>query len=127
MRAILTTALAALLLAGCASGSDAGSADTTAPAAAASTAAPSTPVAEPAAVTIKDFDYAPKRLTVAKGTKVSFTNQDAANHTVTFDKSGKDLGNQPKGRTVHLTFTESGTYAYHCDFHPNMHGKVVVG
>lgn len=78
-------------------------------------------------VSIKDFDYAPGKLQVAKGTNVTWTNADDANHTVTFDTgTKKSLGNQAKGKAASFTFTQAGTFAYHCDYHPNMHGTVVV-
>ncbi len=91
-------------------------------------AAPATP-APPRAKTveIRDFEYDPRQLAVEVGTTVSWTNDDAANHTVTFDDGSERLGNQPKGETVRFEFAKSGTYAYHCDYHPNMHGTVVVG
>ena len=78
-------------------------------------------------IAIKDFDYAPGTATVAVGTKVTWKNADLANHTVTFDTGAKrDLGNQPRGTSKSMTFTRAGTFAYHCDYHPNMHGTVVV-
>jgi plastocyanin len=126
--------LATLAVAGC--GGSTGSSKSTSSTAASTPAAPaptssSTAAAKPAAggtqkVEIKNFDYSPRMLTVAAGTKVSWTNADTANHTVTFDDGSQALGNQPKGKTVSFTFKKPGTYKYHCDYHPNMHGTVVV-
>ncbi len=133
---LLPVAAAVLACAGC--GSDDASPTTssaaapatpaaTAPTTSAPAAAPATPASSAKRVSIKDFDYAPGTVEVAVGTKVTWTNRDAANHTVTFDSGDKqDLGNQPTGKSVTRTFTKPGTYAYHCDFHTNMHGTVVV-
>ena len=133
-RVALLTAAASLLfvLPGCGSDDDATSPSSSAPPAPTAAPAASTPAAAPTAagpekVEIKDFDYGPAKLSVATGTKVTWTNADAANHTVTFDTGAKEnLGNQPKGKSVSMTFTKAGTFAYHCDYHPNMHGTVVV-
>lgn len=129
-----TLPLLAVLVAGCGGSSSSGGASATsspAPTAAPTTTTSKAPAASPKAgvqkVAIKDFDYTPRKLEVAKGTKVTWTNADDANHTVTFDAGTKEsLGNQPKGKAVSFTFTKAGTFAYHCDYHPNMHGTVVV-
>ncbi len=128
--------LAVLAVAGCGGGgestpSPAADAPAAPAAESSSTATPSSAAPEAAAggpekVEIKDFDYDPDKLDVQVGTKVSWTNEDVANHTVTFDDDSEALGNQPTGKTVSFTFKKPGTYAYHCDYHPNMHGTVVV-
>ena len=94
-----------------------------APAAATSTAAPK---AKAKTVKIKDFDYSPRTLHVAKGTKVTWKNTDEANHTVTFKTGPGNLGNFRPGGKHTTRFTRTGTYAYICQYHPNMKGKVVV-
>ena len=129
---LLTATLAA---AGCGSSSSSAPTDAATAASAPSAAVKTTPTAVPAKakasatkVDIKDFDYSPKSLTVKIGAKVTWTNRDEANHTVTFDTGAKQsLGNQGKGKAVSFSFKKAGTFAYHCDFHPNMHGTVVVG
>jgi plastocyanin len=124
-------ALGVAALAGC-GGSDGGStaapaASTSAPAASTAAAAPAAKASKRVAVAIKDFDYTPKKLSVAKGATVTWTNADPANHTVTFDAGAmKSLGNQRQGSKRSMRFAAAGTFAYHCDFHPNMHGTVVV-
>lgn len=133
--------LLAVAAAGCGS-SDSGSsssAASSAPAASASTAAPSssTATSKPAAsssaksgnvaLTIKGYAYQPKTVTVKVGAKLTWTNKDQTNHTVTFTSGvKKDLGNQPPGTKKTMTFTKAGTYKYVCDYHPFMHGTVVV-
>lgn len=135
MKRILPIAgvMAACLAAGCGGGSDSTSSSTDSAAAPSTTKAAPTTASAPAKaagatkVDIKDFDYSPKATTVAKGAKVTWTNRDTANHTVTFDAGAQNsLGNQPQGKAVSFVFKKTGTFAYHCDFHPNMHGTVVV-
>ncbi len=80
-----------------------------------------------ASVSIKNFAFSSSTLTVKAGTKVTWTNSDTAPHTVTSD-SGSMLnsGNLSTGQSFSFTFTEAGTYTYHCALHPSMTGTVVV-
>ena len=79
------------------------------------------------AVTIKDFAYGPADLTVASGTKLTFTNDDSTSHTATStDQGGFDTGTIEKGQTKSVTVEQPGTYSYVCSFHPFMHGTVTV-
>ena len=77
-------------------------------------------------VSITKFNFAPKELTVAPGTKVVWTNRDEAPHTVT----GKDKSFGSKGLdtndTFEFTFTSEGDYTYICAVHPFMTGVVHV-
>jgi len=86
--------------------------------------------ASPAAtdkVSIADFAYTPASITVKKGTSVTWTNEDTSQHTVTID-DGTGPHSQPlnKGDTYTYTFSDAGTYKYHCTFHSNMTGTVIV-
>jgi plastocyanin len=47
-------------------------------------------------------------------------------HTITGDDKAWDSGPVTPGASFSMTFTQPGTYAYHCSFHPFMHGTVVV-
>ena len=77
--------------------------------------------------TIKGYAFAPAALTVPAGTTVTWTNQDAAPHTVTSEGSGPlDSPNLQKGDSWSFTFTTPGTYAYYCAVHPDMKGTVTV-
>jgi plastocyanin len=78
-------------------------------------------------VMIKDFNYSPKKVTISRGTKVTWTDKDSANHTVTFrGKGARSTGNIDEGQSRSLTFKKAGTFKYICEYHPNMHGTVVV-
>jgi plastocyanin len=58
---------------------------------------------------------------------VKWGNGDAISHTVTQD-GGTPLFNQglAKGATFTFSFTQAGTYTYHCSIHPSMTGSIVV-
>ncbi len=80
------------------------------------------------AMTINSFAFMPATITVPVGTRVVWTNQQPqASHTVTSDTAGIfDSGTFQTGATFAFTFNQVGTFAYHCNIHPNMHGTVVV-
>jgi amicyanin len=81
------------------------------------------------AVMIKNFAFSPATLTVKTGSTVTWTNQDAAPHQVASDPgtpvafSSDSLAN---GASYQFTFTQPGTYTYHCTIHPNMKGTIIV-
>jgi len=78
-------------------------------------------------VSIENMLYTPAQITVAKGTKVTWTNNDSTAHTVTADTNNTFAsGTLNPGASYSFTFNETGSFAYHCDFHPSMHGTVVV-
>jgi plastocyanin len=108
--------------AGCAGGSGAPASTSAPPPGSSSGISPST-----GTITIKDFAYG-EPLTVAAGARVTVTNMDSAAHTVTADE-GSAFDTEVKGGGGTASFvapTKPGTYAYHCTFHPGMHGTLVV-
>lgn len=62
---------------------------------------------------------------VKVGTTVTWTNHDAFQHTVTSDQVLWDSGPINPGSSFSYTFTQAGTYNYHCGYHP-MYGEVIV-
>ncbi|MEW6035512.1 MAG: cupredoxin family copper-binding protein [Candidatus Micrarchaeota archaeon] len=76
-------------------------------------------------VTIQGFAFSPADLTVAKGTTVTWTNQDSAPHTVKFG-DGTESPTLSKGQSYSRTFSEAGEFSYICGIHPSMTGKVKV-
>jgi plastocyanin len=69
--------------------------------------------------------FSPANLTVAKGSTVTWTNQDGMTHTTTSDAGGWDLS-VASGTSKSVTFNNAGTYKYHCSIHPYMTGSIVV-
>ena len=88
--------------------------------------APAAAAASADSVTIANFAFAPKSITVAPGQRVTWTNKDGATHTVTEDKGAWDSKNLPSGATFQHTFDQAGTFTYHCAIHSSMVGTVVV-
>jgi plastocyanin len=82
-------------------------------------------------VQIKEFKYAPATITVALGTKITWTNHDSAPHTATSGTSPNsdgvfDSGTIKKGESKTATVSKRGTFTYYCAFHPFMKATVVV-
>ncbi len=79
-------------------------------------------------VSISNFNFSPATITVKKGTTVTWTNQDSIAHDVqeTDGKTGPKSGSLSQGQTYTFTYDTAGTFNYHCSFHPEMIGKVVV-
>ena len=78
-----------------------------------------------ASVNIANFAFHPPTLRVAKGTTVTFANSSKVTHTATRGGSF-DTGFIKPGKSVMVRFAQKGTFAYHCEIHPLMHGKIVV-
>lgn len=78
------------------------------------------------AVEIKNFAFSPSTLTVKVGNTVNWTNQDSVGHSATADDGSFDTGVLAQGESNDVTFTEAGTFSYHCTPHPNMKATVVV-
>lgn len=93
---------------------------------------------------IKDYKYTKPNIKIKKGTKVTWTNQDAIQHNVMLDHG--DNSNAPhdapkpdevksdvfagpllsKGESYSFTFNEVSADPYHCSPHPYMKGSVTV-
>jgi plastocyanin len=79
-------------------------------------------------VVVDNFSFGPTTLTVAAGTKVTWTNDDDDLHTVVSETDPK-LFKSPAldtGDSYSFTFDKPGTYRYFCSLHPHMQGVVVV-
>lgn len=77
-------------------------------------------------VFIQGFAYSPSTITVTVNTTITWTNKDAAAHTVTSNSgvfTSEALGTNG---TYSFKFTTAGTYPYHCAIHPTMTGTVIV-
>jgi len=63
---------------------------------------------------------------VPPGVQVQVMNMDGEAHTVTADAGGFDV-QAPVGQTVTFTApSKPGRYPFHCDYHANMHGVLIV-
>jgi plastocyanin len=92
-------------------------------------AAPTTSAAGGNTVIIKNFAFDPSSLTVKSGTEVTWTNQDGATHTIVSDTGSPvafSSGSLASGASYSFTFTQPGTYTYHCSIHPSMKGSIIV-
>lgn len=78
-------------------------------------------------VTIDNFVFTPKSVTVAAGTRVVFINHDDIPHTVV--GAGATKFKSPPLDTddkFSVTLDKPGTYTYFCSLHPMMTGTIVV-
>ncbi len=77
------------------------------------------------AVSIENMVFVPATLRVAKGTSVTWTNNDGSNHNVMFSTSAS--GRMKHGATYTRSFDTPGTYDYQCSIHgAMMSGTVIV-
>jgi plastocyanin len=77
-------------------------------------------------VTIDNFSFNPKDLTVSKGTTVTWINRDDVPHTIVSTEQKFRSKALDTGDRFSFTFNDSGTYAYFCSVHPMMTGRVLV-
>jgi hypothetical protein len=77
-------------------------------------------------VAIHDFRYAPVDVAVMPGEAVTWKADGAYPHNVHFDGEPTALGPVSTEFSASRTFTEEGTFSYHCDMHATMHGVVYV-
>ncbi|HEY8671784.1 MAG TPA: cupredoxin family copper-binding protein [Terriglobales bacterium] len=77
-------------------------------------------------VTIDNFAFGPKELTIPVGTTVKWINHDDIPHSVV----NKDKAFRSKALdtddSFSFTFASAGTFDYFCGLHPFMMGKVIV-
>ena len=77
-------------------------------------------------VTIVDFAYQPSAIFVDAGDTVEWYNAGAVPHTVDSNTGAFSSGIINSGEGYSQTFDDQGVYGYHCNFHPQMRGLVVV-
>jgi plastocyanin len=78
------------------------------------------------AVSIQSFAFSPSTINVTVNATVTWTNKDAAAHSVTSDDGLFDSGLFSTNATYSHQFTTAGTFNYHCSAHPSMLAKVIV-
>lgn len=77
-------------------------------------------------VTIQNFAFSQKSITLKKGDMVMWTNKDSAPHTVTGESGGLSSPTLNANGTYSFIFNNAGTFNYHCAFHPSMTGTITV-
>ena len=78
-------------------------------------------------VNLQGIRFVPPDIEVSPGATVTFTNLDGIAHTVTFSSTAiTSIGSYSSGAKTATMPTAPGTYAFHCNFHGNMTGTVVV-
>jgi CSLREA domain-containing protein len=77
-------------------------------------------------VTIVDYSYIPALVTIHAGRIVTWENIDFTDHSVTSDTGVWDSGTIVNGGQFQYTFNTVGNFPYHCSFHPEMTGMVIV-
>jgi len=83
------------------------------------------PVQQEHTIEIAAMKFVPAEITVRKGDKITFVNNDMVTHDITEDP-GKSWSSSmlPAGGSWSLTVTESA--AYYCTLHPTMRGMIIV-
>jgi plastocyanin len=80
-------------------------------------------------VTVKDFAFGPKSVSVKAGGTITWTNEDSFDHAIQIDSlklSGPKFGPQTMPTSYSHQFDTPGTYPYICGVHNSMTGTVIV-
>lgn len=80
-------------------------------------------------VVVANFAFRPTTIKVHTGTTVNWTNQDSTEHSVVADTESRTAPKSSllgQGQSYSFTFTQAGTYTYHCVPHLDMRGTVIV-
>jgi plastocyanin len=118
---ILSVIAAGMLLAGSCGNSNSTSQPTTS-----TSTSPTGPQGDNVQIWIQNDAFSPASINVPAGTTIHWTNMDAATHTVTSDTGLFDSKNMSKGSNFSHTFSEKGTFTYHCGIHTFMKGTIIV-
>lgn len=108
-----------------------GSPATVAPSAVRASIVPATPMpticASSCSVEMVDGAYLPRTLTIKVGAEVIWSNTSCDGCTVTFTGISLDSGSMATGATFKHTFTEAGSFEFHCLLQPDrMRGTIIV-
>lgn len=75
------------------------------------------------AVLIKDCQFFPAQLSITKGSKVTWYNQDEIIHQIIDDFESGIIG---PGKYHSKTFNQIGSFQYNCDDEPANKGEIIV-
>ncbi len=77
-------------------------------------------------VVMRNTAYDPATVTINAGDTVTWVNEDAPKHDVVGDSGEFQSNLLDLGQAYSFTFTQAGTYRYHCSVHSGMKGTVIV-
>ncbi len=77
-------------------------------------------------VAMSGIAFVPDSVSAAVGDTVVFRNDDPVPHTATSDRGAFDSGDVPPGKSWRWLPKAAGRFPYHCTYHPNMTGVIVV-
>jgi plastocyanin len=77
-------------------------------------------------ITIDNFTFSPKELTIPVGTTVQWVNHDDIPHTIVEKKTTFRSKALDSNDSYSYTFTSAGAFDYFCGLHPHMVGKIIV-
>jgi plastocyanin len=80
----------------------------------------------PTLLHIQDFQFSPNTITIQRGTAVKWVNDGTAKHTATADDDSWGTGTLNPGENFTRYFKTAGTFTYHCSYHPDMTGTIIV-
>jgi plastocyanin len=116
MSSLALMALSVATLAGCGGG------------ASGTASAPAAPASHSdSTITISDFKFAPRTLTVRHGAPIKIMNSGGVTHTLTADDGPSfDSGTVAPGGSATIRVAKAGRFSYHCTIHPFMKGQLVA-
>jgi plastocyanin len=82
--------------------------------------------ASPNRITVKNFGFDPKELTVPVGTEVEWVDE-TGRHTVTADNGSFKSGPITAGGSFKHRFDKAGVYPYYCELHGSKGGHDMAG
>ncbi|HZU40344.1 MAG TPA: cupredoxin domain-containing protein [Solirubrobacteraceae bacterium] len=133
LRALLTAAALALVLAACgsssSSSSSSGASSTPATTATSAPASKSPSAGKAVQVTMKNLAFTPSVIHATVGQTVTWTNDDSPPHNVTWVSGPKfaSSGTLNTGGKFSIKLTQAGTIHYFCSIHPFMKATIIVG
>src|ERR1700676_3334255 len=77
-------------------------------------------------ITIDNFTFSPKELTVAVGTTIKWVNHDDIPHTVVEKQATFRAKLLDTDDAYSYTFTSAGAFDYFCGLHPHMVGQIIA-
>jgi len=84
------------------------------------------PAVKTSEITISNFTFAPLKISVPAGTKVTWINKDDTPHRVMVIETQVKSAALDSDASFSTVFDKPGTYHYFCTMHPMMKGTIVV-